>query len=467
MYRQFVAALIGTLMTPPPMPSIPETMPAKVDLIVLLFFVDLLSNFLDTSLKEFLCTLNRSIWKDLYMQSTNPCILTINGGSSSIKFALFEVVDDSLRRILEGMIERIGLPESILRVKGLNQDDHYIRQVTATNHTMATNILMDWIEEGGERDALAAIGHRVVHGGPKYYKPERITAEIIEELRQLSPFDSEHLPEEIQLIEAFHRRFPNLIQVACFDTAFHHDLPRVATLLPIPRRYEAQGVRRYGFHGLSYEFLIGELKRLAGSKTATGRVILAHLGNGASLAALRNGKSIDTSMSFTPTAGVPMSTRSGDLDPGLVGFLAHTEGFDAKRFNEMVNFQSGLLGVSETSSDMHDLLKNETQDVRAAEAIVLFCYQVKKWIGSFAAALGGLDTVVFAGGIGEKAPSVRARICDGLEFLGIELEEKQNNGNEGVISSGRSRVTVRVIRTDEEWMIAKTVCRALGIRPLA
>ena len=303
----------------------------------------------------------------------------------------------------------------------------------------------------------------MVHGGPKYWKPERITAKMIEDLHSFESFDPEHMPEEILLVEAFHRRFPDLPQWACFDTAFHHDLPRVAKILPIPRRFETQGVRRYGFHGLSYEFLVGELGRLAGLEAAQGRVILAHLGNGASLAAVRDGKSIDTSMSFTPTAGVPMSTRSGDLDPGLVWYLARTDGFDAKRFNEMVNFQSGLLGISETSSDMHDLLKAEAKDVRAAEAIALFCYQVKKWIGSFTAALGGLDTLVFAGGIGENAPIVRARICEGLEFLGIELEEKQNSANEGVISSGKSRVAVRVIRTDEEWMIAKTVCRALGL----
>ncbi len=303
----------------------------------------------------------------------------------------------------------------------------------------------------------------MVHGGPKYWKPERITAKMIEDLHSLESFDPEHMPEEILLVEAFHRRFPDLPQWACFDTAFHHDLPRVAKILPIPRRFETQGVRRYGFHGLSYEFLVGELGRLAGLEAAQGRVILAHLGNGASLAAVRDGKSIDTSMSFTPTAGVPMSTRSGDLDPGLVWYLARTDGFDAKRFNEMVNFQSGLLGISETSSDMHDLLKAEAKDVRAAEAIALFCYQVKKWIGSFAAALGGLDTLVFAGGIGENAPIVRARICKGLEFLGIELEEKQNSANEGVISSDKSRVAVRVIRTDEEWMIAKTVCRVLGL----
>jgi acetate kinase len=286
---------------------------------------------------------------------------------------------------------------------------------------------------------------------------------MVADLRQLSPFDPEHLPEEILLTEEFHRRFPDLPQVACFDTAFHHDLPRVAQLLPIPRCYEAQGVRRYGFHGLSYAFLMGELARLAGMDAAQGRVILAHLGNGASLAAVHRGKSMDTSMSFTPTAGVPMSTRTGDLDPGLIWYLARTAGLDAKGFNEMVNFKSGLLGVSETSSDMRDLLEHETQDVRAAEAIALFCYQVKKWIGAFAAALGGLDTLVFAGGIGENAPTVRTRICDGLGFLGIELDEKQNATNEGVISAATSRIPVRVIPTDEERMIARMVCGVLGL----
>jgi acetate kinase len=322
---------------------------------------------------------------------------------------------------------------------------------------------MDWIEQRSGRDALTAVGHRVVHGGPKYYKPQRITAEMVTQLKQLSPFDPDHMPEEILLTEAFHRRFPDLPQVACFDTAFHHDMPRVAQLLPIPRRYEAQGVRRYGFHGLSYAFLMEELARFGDPAATTGRVILAHLGNGASLAAVRNGKSVDTSMCFTPTAGVPMSTRSGDLDPGLVWYLMRTENMSAKQFNEMVNFHSGLLGVSETSSDMRDLLDREAQDERAAEAVALFCYQVKKWIGAFTAALGGLDTLVFAGGIGENAPTVRARICDGLGFLGIELEAKRNAANEGVISVAASRAEVRVIRTDEERMIAKTVCRLLGL----
>jgi len=389
-------------------------------------------------------------------------LLTINGGSSSIKFALFEA-GDSLRRILEGGIERIGLPEATLKVKGSNPTDNLSRSLAAPNHTVAVGALMDWIEERSGHDALTAVGHRVVHGGPKYSEPQRFTTEMLTELHQLEPFDLEHLPLEIELIEVFRQRHPALPQVACFDTAFHHDLPRVARLLPIPRRYEAQGVRRYGFHGLSYAFLMGELASLAGAEAAQGRVILAHLGNGASLAAVRDGKSIDTSMGFTPTAGLVMSSRSGDLDPGLVSYLARTEGLDAKRFNEMVNSQSGLLGISETSSDMRDLLERETQDVRAAEAVALFCYQAKKWIGAFAAALGGVDTLVFAGGIGESAPTVRARICDGLEFLGIELEEKRNAANEGVISAAASRAAVRVMHTDEEVMIARSVCQVLGI----
>jgi acetate kinase len=396
------------------------------------------------------------------MKPGSPHILTINGGSSSIKLALFEA-GDSLQRILEGGIERIGLPEATFRVRGLNQADSFSRLVRAPDHAVAVAALMDWIEERGGRHTLTAVGHRVVHGGPRYCKPERITPQMVEELHRLSPFDPDHLPEEILLTEAFHHRFPELPQVACFDTAFHHDLPRVAQLLPIPRRYEAQGVRRYGFHGLSYAFLIGELARLAGPESAQGRVILAHLGNGASLAAVRDGKPVDTSMSFTPTAGVPMSTRSGDLDPGLVWYLARTEKMGAKQFNEMVNFQSGLLGVSETSSDMRDLLGREGQDVRAAEAVALFCYQIKKWIGSFAAAMGGLDTLVFAGGIGENAPQVRARICEGLGFLGIELEESRNAGNAGVISAATSRVDVRVIHTDEELMIARSVCHVLEL----
>jgi propionate kinase len=278
-------------------------------------------------------------------------------------------------------------------------------------------------------------------------------------LRRLSPFDPEHLPSEIALVEALGERCKNLPQVACFDTAFHRDLPQLARILPLPRRYEAAGVRRYGFHGLSYEFQMEELIRVGDRAATNGRVILAHLGNGASMAAVRDGQCIDTSMGFTPTAGLVMGTRSGDLDPGLVSYLALTEEMNAPEFQKLVNHQSGMLGISETSSDMRTLLAAESHDSRAAEAVGLFCYQAKKWVGAYTAALGGLDTLVFAGGIGENCAPIRTRICDGLQFLGLMLDEKRNDENASLISAAGSRVTVRVIRTDEELVIARSAAR--------
>ncbi len=400
------------------------------------------------------------------MSAAKPGVLTINGGSSSIKFAIFEA-NDSLVRVLEGNVAGVGLSLGSFTVKFVSKMGDFSRPVAVTDHRVAVGLLMDWIQERIENGELAAVGHRVVHGGQRYWQPQRVTPEMIAELRQLSPFDPDHLPEEILLTEAFHHRFPDLPQVACFDTAFHHDMPRVATLLPIPRRYEALGVRRYGFHGLSYAYLMQELGLKAGSLAAHGRVILAHLGNGASMAAVRDGRSIDTTMAFTPAAGLVMSTRSGDVDPGLVSFLARSERMTALQFDQMVNHQSGLLGISETSSDMRKLLTREADDVRAAEAVALFCYQAKKWVGAYAAALGGLDTLVFAGGIGENAPLVRARICEGLGFLGIELNEAPNTANADVISADASRVSVRVIRTDEELMIARSVASVLQLLPLS
>ena len=396
------------------------------------------------------------------MSSKTPRVLTINGGSSSIKFALFES-DGGLKRSLEGRIEGIGLQQGEFKVRSLNSLEKFSKPIVATEHTVAVNILMDWIQERIKTATLTAVGHRVVHGGPKYWQPQRITPEMVEALHQLSPFDPEHLPEEILLTEAFHRRFPDLPQIACFDTAFHHDMPRVARLLPIPRRYETKGVRRYGFHGLSCEYLIGELAHLADAEAARGRVILAHLGNGASLTAVRGCASIDTTMSFTPTAGLPMSTRSGDLDPGIGWYLATTEQVTARQFHHMVNHESGLLGLSETSSDMRDLLSRESVDIRAAEAVAFFCYQTRKWICALAGALEGLDTLIFAGGIGENASEIRARICAGLSFLGIHLDSDRNEASNPVISRDGGPVTVRVMRTDEESIIAKSVCRVLGI----
>jgi acetate kinase len=396
------------------------------------------------------------------MKLATRCVLTVNGGSSSIRIALFEA-DEARRRVLQGKIEAIGQPQGKFAMKGAENCDTFSRQVNVPDYNAAVDILMDWAQERIEHGSLAAVGHRVVHGGPAYWEPQQITAEMIETLHQLSPFDPEHLPEEILLTEAFQRHFPGLPQVACFDTAFHHDMPRVARLLPIPRRYDVKGVRRYGFHGLSCEYLMTELARVAGAKAASGRVVLAHLGNGASVTAVRGGKSMDTSMSFTPTAGLPMSTRSGDLDPGLGWYLSRAENVTAQQFHEMVNHESGLLGISETSSDMRELLSREAQDVRAAEAVALFCYQTKKWICALAGALGGLDTLVFSVGIGENASEVRERICAGLDFLGVVFDAQQNAAGAEVISNQDSKVAVRMIRTDEEWIIAKTVCRILGL----
>ena len=388
-------------------------------------------------------------------------ILAINGGSSSIKFVLYQTGNPPERR-LYGKIDRIGLSGTNLTFNDPTKSQQDTRSITASDHKSAANSLIDWLEKQDDSPSVRGVGHRVVHG-MQHTAPELATRGLLDELHRLRPYDPEHLPREIELIEAFRQRHPKLPQVACFDTAFQRTMPRVAKLLPIPRRFDAKGVQRYGFHGLSYAYLMEELARLGDPAASKGRVILAHLGNGASLAAVRDGKSIDTSMGFTPTAGLVMSTRSGDLDPGLAPYLARTEQITAKQFYEMVNQQSGLLGVSEISPDMRDLLAQEAADVRAAEAVALFCYQAKKWIGSFVAALGGLDTLVFSAGIGENAPLVRARICDGLGFLGIELNESRNAENAAVISKDAGRVAVRVIRTDEELMIARSVCRVLRL----
>lgn len=395
-----------------------------------------------------------------------PKVLTLNGGSSSIRFAVY---GEDATLSLSGKIERMGTPEATLWV-----DDHRdgsahrgadkarkTMAVSADDHRSAGAYLMDWLESESLFTSIGAVGHRVVHG-MRHSNPERITPQLITELKAIKPYDPEHLPGEIELIELVTQRLPDVPQVACFDTAFHRSMPRHATILPIPRRYEAKGVQRYGFHGLSYTFLMAELRRLGDTAAIRGRVILAHLGNGASLAAVLDGRSVDTSMGFTPAAGLVMSTRAGDLDPGIVGFLAATESMDAVGFERMVTHESGLRGISETSSDVRDLLERESSDVRAAEAIAVFCYQTRKWIGAFAAALGGLDTLVFAGGIGENAAVIRERICDGLQFLGIRLDAVANARNAAVISSGTGAVTVRVIRTDEESVIASSTARALG-----
>jgi len=390
-----------------------------------------------------------------------PHVLTFNGGSSSIRVALYDAKDTSAK-LLDGKIDRVGLSGTTWTIDEVNHGakSQTKTQVEAADHGSAAQWLIDRLASHPLFDAVGAVGHRVVHG-MNHSSPERVTPELLAELKRIVPYDPEHLPRQIELIEAVNRRRPDLAQVACFDTAFHRTMPRVATILPIPRRYESKGLRRYGFHGLSYTYLMAELARIGDTAAAHGRVILAHLGSGASLAAVRRGICIDTSMGFTPTAGLVMGTRSGDLDPGVGNFLASTASMDAAAFQKMVTHESGLIGISETSSDLRDLLAREAGDERAAEAVALFCYQAKKWIGSFAAALGGVDTLVFAGGIGENAAPIRARICEGLEFLGIELNERRNARSAPLISADSGRVAVRVIRTDEESVIANSTIRVL------
>jgi acetate kinase len=391
------------------------------------------------------------------------CLLTINGGSSSLKFALFPLsAGTATGPLLKGRVERIGLAETKAVVEHPAGGEPQTSDVDAPDLKAAAGWLIDWLDGQIGWASIAGIAHRVVHGGPKYVGPERIDGDVLGELRRISPMDPDHLPGEIAVIERFRDRLPEIPQVACFDTAFHHEMPRVARIVPIPRRFEASGIRRYGFHGLSYAYLMEALARAAGPEAASGRVILAHLGNGASLAAVHRGKPVDTTMALTPAAGVVMSTRTGDIDPGLPGLLARTAGVTPEQFDSMINHESGLLGVSETSPDVRDLMACRDGDVRADEAIRLFVYSVKKAIGALAAALGGLDVMVFSGGIGEHAPEVRAGICEGLEFLGIGLDGSRNAAGEAVISAEGGRVKVRVIPTDEESMMARQAAGLLA-----
>jgi acetate kinase len=317
-------------------------------------------------------------------------------------------------------------------------------------------MLLTWLQDNHPHDDLVAVGHRVVHGGSQYWQPQPVTPQLLETLRDLTPIDPDHLPQAIGAIEAVSHVLPELPQVACFDTAFHRRMPRAAQLYPLPRGFEDKGVMRYGFHGLSYEYIMRELETLDASAFRR-RVIIAHLGNGASMVAVRDGVGIDTTMGFSPTGGLVMGTRSGDLDPGVMLYLLQVERLSPSEVSELVNKRAGLLGVSGTSSDMRDLLDREADDPRAAEAVDLFCYQARKHLGALVAALGGLDTLVFTGGIGAAAAPIRWRICTGLEYLGIQLDERRNKAHAPVISRAGSSMTVRVMQTNEELMIARHV----------
>ncbi len=382
------------------------------------------------------------------METKSACVFIINAGSSSIKMALYEMNDKPVLK-LTGKIENIGNNNSKLVIKENNAKNEV--EINASDFHLATLSLIDWLEKQDWFANIKAIGHRVVHG-MHHTKPEVITDGLLNELNSIIDYDPDHLPAEIEIIKQIKQKHPNLLQVACFDTAFHTTIPAVAKTLAIPKNYYEEGIQRYGFHGISYSYLMQELKK-KNEAEANGHIILAHLGNGASIAAVKEGKSIDTSMGFTPAGGIVMSSRSGNIDPGVIWFLMQ-KGMDAKAFNNLINHQSGLLGISGISSDVQQLLQ-EKNNKDAALAIDIFCYQIKKYIGGYTAALGGLDTLIFSGGIGENAPEIRTRICNDFAYLNIQLDEERNNKNEWQISSNESNVKVYVIPTNEELMIAK------------
>ncbi len=379
-------------------------------------------------------------------------LLALNAGSSSLKLALFPALPSPPpAAVVRGEVRAIGSDQAELSLSAAGA----AQPLAAADHSEAFAALVAALEQRGLLRGLRAVGHRIVYGGTRHQQAECITDEALAELQQLAAIDPDHMPSELGLVRAARARWPRLPQVACYDTAFHRGMPRVARMLALPRRYDAAGVRRYGFHGLSYTFLLAELERVAGRQAALGRVVLAHLGAGSSLAAVRAGQPVDTTMGFTPTSGVMMATRTGDLDPGVLIHLARTERMDAAALDNLVNRRCGLLGVSETTGSLRELLALEGTDLRAAEAVALYCHQVKKAIGALCAVLGGLDTLVFAGGIGEHAPLIRARIADGLQHLGVQLDAGRNAEDARVISNAAGPCVVRVIATDEELVIAR------------
>jgi acetate kinase len=357
---------------------------------------------------------------------TRRAILTLNGGSSTVKCGLFTCEP---------------APVEI------------VRDTIAGTGADALNGLRTWIASRHDVE-IAAVGHRIVHGGPMYVRPQRVTPELVTNLRSLVPFAPNHLPQEIALIEASAGAYPHAAQCACFDTAFHATMPDVARRLPLPEAYASRGIRKYGFHGLSYEFLIAELARVART-AADGRVILAHLGNGSSLAAVHRGRSVDTTMGLTPRGGVMMGTRTGDIDPGVVTHLGRTGSLSSDELENIFSGSSGLLGVSGVTSDMKTLLAREATDAACRLAIDMYVYSIAKAIGALAAVLSGVDTIVFSGGIGEHAPVIRGRVLERLAWLGVVIDAPANELNAPVITTTGSRVTVRVIPTNEELVIAR------------
>ena len=374
-------------------------------------------------------------------------ILCLNSGSSSLKFALYRIGDREEILLAQGAVERNDAQSARLWINSpqrkIEKTGGEMSSVSAALHAASIEL------ERLELPRFDAVGHRLVHGGQHHAVPERIADTLLNELRSLIPFAPLHLPDEIAGIVAVTSHFSSVPQVACFDTAFHRSMPEVAQRFALPRALWDQGIRRYGFHGISYEYIV----RTLGANPPS-RIIIAHLGNGASMAAVKDGRPLDTTMGFTPAGGFMMGTRSGDLDPGIICYLLNERHFDAHGLVELVNHQSGLLGVSGISSDMKTLLERADTEPDAAMAVQMFCYQLRKQIGALSAALGGLDILVFTGGIGERAAPVRWEACSGLEHLGVKLDRERNDSNADTISTPDCRCLVRVIPTNEDLMIA-------------
>ena len=385
-------------------------------------------------------------------------ILVLNVGSSTLKFGLFRLVEGD-EPLVRGVLEYSGPATSHLRIVD-STGRHNASLDLAADRDSAAAELLQYLERKTLLETVQAVGHRLVHGGSVLREPVRINAEVRTLLEDIIPLAPDHLPTELRAIDEVSRLTPALAQVACFDTAFHSKMPIIARLFGLPRSLSDSGVVRYGFHGLSYEYVADTLRQ-RGELPA--RTIIAHLGSGASMAALLDGVCIDTTMGLTPTGGLVMSTRSGDLDPGVILYLMRSRGFSASDLDDAINRRGGLLGISESSSDVRDLLAASSKDSRADEAIGVFCYQSRKFIGAYCAALGGIDALVFTGGIGERSSEVRARICEKLEFMGIEVDPVLNRENASTISAPQSAVHIRTVKTNEEVMIARHVRKVVGL----
>ena len=391
-------------------------------------------------------------------QSPSSAILAINSGASSVKFALFGAVGDGKLR-WSGEVDRIGQAGGRLCIvdsqgKTLLDDARPVK-----THEDALGLVLEAIEHRASSVEVAAAGHRIVHGGEEGDRPQLITPTVEVRLRKLTPLAPLHQPHNLAGVAAIRRMRPDLTQVACFDTAFHHTLPRLATLVPLPRALRDEGLRRYGFHGLSYEY-VTETLRADGVDLESERIIVAHLGDGASMCAIKGGRSVETTMGFSTMSGLPMASRCGDLDPGAILYLLLEKGLAADRVQDLLYRRSGLFGLSGFSGDMRQLLAHPDHP-GATEAVDFFCYQARKHLAALTATLGGLDRLVFTGGVGAHAPVVREKICDGLGYLGVALDPARNLGGERLISDQSSGVPIEAFLTDEQAVIARQVRQVL------